>query len=88
MTVHTFTTDLSLSLLDGVGGSVPVEVSFSYDRASGDGWHEQHFPEQVHLLSATADAASGKEIDLLPLFGKRIKESLCQMALESLEETV
>jgi hypothetical protein len=85
---RTFSTTLDLALLDGASGHVEIEVSFAHDRASGDGWHEQHFPEQVHLLSATADAASGKEIDLLPLFGKRIKESLCQMALESLEETV
>jgi hypothetical protein len=42
----------------------------------------------VEILSATAISPECDYIDLLPLFGKRIKESLSKMALESLEETV
>jgi hypothetical protein len=88
MTVRTFTTTLDLALLDGASGSVAIEVEFEHTPASGDGFHEQHHPADVELLSVTADPVFGPEIDLLPLFGKLIKESLCQMALESLEETV
>jgi hypothetical protein len=85
---RTFTTTLDLALLDGASGCVDIEVTFSHDRASGDGFHEQSWPAQAHLRSAIAEDTDGNEVDLLPLFGKRIKESLCQMALESLEETV
>jgi hypothetical protein len=85
---RTFTTTLDLALLDGASGSVAIEVSFDYDPPSGDGFHEQSWPAQAHLRSAIAEDTDGADINLLPLFGKRIKESLCQMALESLEETV
>jgi hypothetical protein len=85
---RTFTTTLDLALLDGASGHLEIEVEFEHTRESGDGFHEQHHPADVELLRVTADPVFGPEVDLLPLFGKRIKESLCQMALESLEETV
>jgi hypothetical protein len=85
---RTFSTTLDLALLDGASGHVELDVWFSYDRATGDGFHEQAWPASVEILSATAISPECDYINLLPLFGKRIKESLCQMALESLEETV
>jgi hypothetical protein len=88
MTVRTFSTTLDLALLDGASGSVDIEVTYEFTPESGDGFHEQHHPADVELLSVTADPVFGPEVDLLPLFGERIRVGLCQMALESLEETV
>jgi hypothetical protein len=89
MTTRTFSTTLDLALLDGASGHVELDVWFEHTPASGDGFHEEHHPQSAELLRVTAyNPDFSGEVDLLPLFGKRIKESLSKMALESLEETV
>lgn len=86
--MHTFDTDLDL-YIDGTGVSFPAScvVSYDYEPATGDGWHEPRYDSRVILCSVEAQFGSTK-VDLLPLIDATRRALLEDVLLQDHEEGI
>lgn len=86
----TFTEYLRLATLgeDGkwITDELECEVAYLYSPAEGDGFHTEHFPEMVSILSVRHETADDV-IDLLPLLSASQIAGLKRTAVQLQGET-